>query len=210
MDNMELNDDTILGFWQWFVKNEKLIKDCIENENSTHREFVVDQMNEHILGMGMFTWDLGLNDDNNWFLLLSPNGDKDMLKVSQHIMTFAPEHMDWLFYSSRPPRNWDRQFVVYDELHDEQPIDASEWQYLIFEDEDDALVIVLEAKNMTHLNEDISETAAEQFIIHELGELAWMLHVGSVEIVPTVEPNHEELKNHVSELKEHLAEIVMP
>lgn len=204
---MELKEDNIERFWQWFVKNERVIKDCIENEKSAHRDLIIDQMNEHILSLGMLTWDMGLNDENNWFLMLSPNGNKDMLMVSQRIVNEAPEHMDWLFYSSRPAKNWNRQFVVYDELHDEQTIDASDWYYLIFDSEDDKLALIIEASNISHLNEELTETAAEQFVVHELGELAWMLQIGSVEIVPTVEQDHEEMKNHVSDLKEHLAEI---
>jgi hypothetical protein len=203
-----LNDDNIERFWQWFVKNERMIKDCIENEHSAHRELVIDQMNEHILGLGMLTWDMGLNVDDHWFLMLSPNGNPDMLKISQKTMAEAPQHMDWLFYSSRPAKNWNRQFTVYDELHDEQNIDASNWHYLVFDGEEDKLALILEASNVSHLNEELTETAAEQFIIHELGELTWMLHVGSVEIIPMVEPDHEELKNHVSDLKEHLVEIL--
>jgi hypothetical protein len=205
---MELNDDTILGFWQWFVKNERTIKECIENDNSVHREFVVEQLNERILSFGMLTWDIGLNEDDNWFLTLSPNGNKDILKISQSIMAEAPDHMDWIFHASKPAKNWNRQFSVYDDYLDEQLVDASNWHYLIFEDGDGKLALILEASNVSHLNEELTETAAEQFIIHELGELTWMLHVGSVEIIPMVEPDHEELKNHVSDLKEHLVEIL--
>jgi len=205
---MELNYDNIIGFWQWFVKNEKLIKDCIENEHSTDREFIVEQMNEYILSFGVLTWDMGLNDDNNWFLMLSPNGDKDMLKVSQHIMIEAPEHMDWLFYASRPAKHWNRQFSVYDEYMDEQFIDASDWHYLFFENEDGKLALVVEAKNVAHLDIEIVETAGEQFVIHEIGELAWMTHIASVEIVPNLESEHEDEKTSVRELKAHLEDIL--
>lgn len=208
MGNMNLNSDAIELFWQWFVKNEKLIKDCIENEHSTHKELVVDQMNEHILGLGMLTWDLGLNEDNNWFLMLSPNGDKEMLNVSQRIISDAPEHMDWLFYASRPPKSWNRTFKVYNASFDEVHIDASEWHYLIFEDEDEKLVLVLEAQSISHLDDELADNVGEQFVIHELGELPWMFHISSVEIVSSVEIEHETMKNHVSDLSEHLAELI--
>lgn len=205
---MELNDDNILKFWQWFVKNEKTIKECIENENSSHREYVVEQMNEHILSMGVLTWDIGLNDDENWFLTLSPNGNKDMLKVSQKIMVDAPEHMDWLFHSSKPAKNWNRQFTIYDDYMDEVFIDASQWHYLLFEDDDGKLELVLEAKNIAQLDAEIVEAAADQFIIQEVGELPWMLHISSVVAVHTLESEHESTKTPVTELKEHLMEIL--
>ena len=108
---MELNDDTILGFWQWFVKNERTIKECIENDNSVHREFVVEQLNERILSFGMLTWDIGLNEDDNWFLTLSPNGNKDILKISQSIMAEAPDHMDWIFKLVNLPKTGTANFL---------------------------------------------------------------------------------------------------
>lgn len=204
---MELHDDKILLFWQWFVKNEGTIKEAIENENSLHREMVVENFNQHILGLGVLTWDVGLDDGQNWFLTLSPNGNKDMLKVSQNIMALAPEHMDWLFHSSKPAKNWNRQFTVYDSYMDEQFIDASEWQYIVFEEDDGKLEIVLEAKNIPSFDPEVLVSAAEQFLIQEIGEAFFMLCISSVELVPVIDLEFESSKYHVSELKDHLAEI---
>ncbi len=205
---MELNDDTILGFWQWFVKNERTIKECIENDNSVHREFVVEQLNERILSFGMLTWDIGLNEDDNWFLTLSPNGNKDILKISQSIMAEAPDHMDWIFQASKPAKNWNRQFSVYDDYLDEQLVDASNWHYLIFEDGDGKLALVLEAGNVMHLDQELAETAAEKFVIHEIGELHRIQFIGSVEIVAELESEHAAEKTPVTDLKEHLLELI--
>ena len=207
---MELKDNNIERFWQWFVKNEPRIKECIEFEHSANRDLVIDQMNELILTFGMLTWDMGLDDDNNWFLSLSPNGNEDMLKVTQMIMADAPEHMDWLFYSSKPAKKWNRQFSVYDDYLDEQSVDASNWHYLIFEDEDEdgKLALVLEAGNVAHLDQELVATAAEQFVIHEIGELPWIQFIGSVEIVAELESEHAAEKTPVADLKEHLLELV--
>ena len=205
---MELENDNILRFWQWFVKNEKRIKDCIENEHSTDIDYVVEQMNEHILGLGILTWDIGLNDDEHWFLLISPNGNQEMLNVSQKIISVAPEHMDWLFYGSKPAKKWTRQFSVYDSYMDEQLIDASEWQYIVFEDDNNKLELVIEAKNLHHLDEDALETAAEQFVIQEIGEFLRIQHIASVEIVQELESEYDSSKMPVSELNDHIEEII--
>jgi hypothetical protein len=205
---MELNDDTILVFWQWFVKNEDTIKECIENEDSLHRGYVVEQMNELILRMGVLTWDIGLNDDKDWFLTLSPNGNKDMLQVSQQIMDLAPEHMGWLFYASKPAKKWNRQFTVYDNYMDEQFIDASPWHYIIFEEGNGRLELIIEAKNIHQLDSEVAEIAAEQFVVCELGELTRIIHISSIVIVHTLESEYESSKNRVTELKKHLEEIL--
>jgi hypothetical protein len=206
--NMELKDDNTLRFWQWFVKNENTIKECIENEHSSHREYVVEQMNEQILSLGLLTWDIGLNDDEHWFLMISPNGNQDMLKVSQKIMAAAPEHMDWLFYDSKPAKKWNRQFTIYDNYMDEQFIDASQWHYIVFEGNDGKLELIIEAKNISHLDPEVAKTAAEQFLIYEIGEITRIQHISNIAIVHTIEDEYQPSKTLVTELKEHLAEII--
>jgi hypothetical protein len=208
MTNMESNYDNIIAFWQWFVKNEANIKDCIENEHSTHTDHVVDQLNEHILGLGVLTWDLGLDKENNWFFMLSPNGNPEMFEVSQAIIDEAPDHIDWLFYDSKPAKEWDRQFSIYDSNMDEKFINASEWNYVVLEDDDGMLELIIEAKNMPLFNEDDAQQAAEQFIIQEIGEAMRIEYVSSIEIVNTLDEEFEESKNLISELKEHVEEII--
>lgn len=200
---MDVTDDNIVSFWQWFVKNENNIKECIENENSVQTEYVVEQMNEQILSFGVLTWDVGLNDDDNWFLMLSPNGNFEMLKVSEKIMNHAPEHMNWLFYGSRPAKKWDRKFTVYDSYMDEQFIDASQWNYIVFE-EDGKLELIIEANNIPRLDPEVLETAGEKFVIQEIGEAKWMMLISSIDIVEMLESEDEPYKKSVANLKEHL------
>ena len=142
----------------------------MENVNSEHREFVVDQMNEQILTIGILTWDIGQGDDNSWFLTLSPNGNEEMLLVSNKIMDEAPQHLNWQFNACKPAKNWNRKFTVYDSYMDEQYIDASEWQYVVFEAKDGKLELVIEANNIPQTDTELAETAAEQFVIREIGE----------------------------------------
>lgn len=201
------NEEKILAFWQWFVKSESIIKECIENENSTHKEYVVDQLNELILSIGIFSWDIGLDDDDNWFLMISPNGEEDMFKLSKAIMSYAPEHMDWLFYSSRQPLNWNREFTVYDTEMDEVTIDANNWHVLIIEDEQENLELILEAKNISHLDEETSGIAVEQFLVKEIGEAKLMESISSLSIVEEMEKEHQEVKVSVLELREVLQSV---
>ena len=205
---MELKDDSILRFWQWFVKNEIIIKECIENRHSVNKDYVVAQMNELILSLGVLTWDVGLDEDERWFLTLSPNGNEDMFKISRKIMAEAPGHMDWLFYASRPAKKWNREFVVYDNNMDEQNIDASPWHYIVFEEHNGKLELVIEAKNIPQLDPETAEVAAEQFVINEVGEATRILNLSSIQIVHTLESEYESSKTPVKDLKDHLAEIL--
>lgn len=202
---MEVNNDDILRFWQWFVKSEDSIKYCIEN--ATNQEVIVEQMNEHILNWGVLTWDIGLNDDGNWFLSLSPNGNKEMLEVSQKIMDEAPEHMGWLFFASKPALTWNRQFTAYDSYMDEQFVDASEWHYVIFEEEDGTFELIIEAKNCSQWDTEFAETAAEQFVIQEVGELLRIQAISSIVLTHALDDDYQSAKAPITELKEHLDEV---
>jgi len=203
---MESNEDKIMKFWRWFVKSEKLIKDCIENESSTDREYVVDQLNEHILNIGTFAWDIGLNEDNFWFLTISPNGDRDLFEISQEIMGLAPTHLDWSFYSSKPAKNWDRKFSVYNDYLDVVEVDASPWNYICFEEDDGRIELIIEAKNIQNLDSETALSAANQFVTNEIGEELKIQRIASVEIVQLFESEYQDTKYPISELKDHMEE----
>jgi hypothetical protein len=205
---MELEENNIERFWQWFVKTEGMIKQCIENEIAEQKENLVDQLNELILDFGLFSWDIGLDDENNWFLLISPNGNSDMFAISKTIISEAPTHLDWRFYSSRPAKKWNRQFTIYDDEMDVQFIDASDWYFLVFTDEEDNLELVIEANNLDHLDSETAEAAAEQFIIHEIGEGFRIEFISSIIVVSELDLEDQSSKIPVSELKEYLNELI--
>ena len=203
---MSDSEDKIMEFWRWFVKSENLIKNCIENESSTDREYIVDQLNELILNIGTFTWDIGLNDTNEWFLTISPNGDRDLYKVTREVMGLAPEHMNWTFYSSKPAKKWNRKFSIHNYDYDVVDIDASTWEYVAFEEDDGRLELILEANNIQHLDSETAKDAANEFVLRELGEALKMSRIASVEIVQQLESEFDDTKDSILELKAHMEE----
>lgn len=202
---MKIQEEKIQTFWKWFIENEALIKSSIENESSTEQAHVVDQMNNFILDIGMLTWDLGLDDSNAWFLTLSPNGDKELLEISQRIIEHAPTHLDWAFHSSRQALVWERTFTVYNENMDEVEIDASSWHYIAQEESNRKIKLIFEAKNIQHLDEETAETAVNLFLVHEIGEKTKIVRVSSISIVHELESGYQEIKSSVNELKNHFS-----
>lgn len=201
---MDLPEEKILDFWRWFVKNDNLIKNCIENSSQSDQAYVVEQMNNYTLSFGTFTWDIGLDDSNAWFFTISPNGDEELLKVSEEIMAMAPVHMDWIFHSSKPAKVWDRRFNVYNDLLDSVDIDASSWHYIAFEEDDGRLELIIEAQNLDNLDAETAEIAANLFVVSELGEKVRIDRVSTVSIVRNLESEYEDSKAHISDLKEHV------
>lgn len=200
---MKIQEEKIQAFWKWFIKNESLIKSCIENESSTEQAHIVEQMNNFILDIGMLTWDLGLDDSNAWFMTLSPNGDKELLEISQRIIENAPTQLEWAFNSSKPAKVWERTFTVYNNNMDEVHIDASSWHYVAQEETDQKIKLIFEAKNIQHLDEETAETAANLFLVQEIGEKTKIVRVSSITIVHELESGYQELKSSINELKNH-------
>lgn len=198
---MSSNEDKISAFWQWFVKSEKVIKECIELDASPNQDYIVNQMNELILDLGVFTWDIGLDDLNEWFLTISPNGNNDYLKISQEIVLAAPAHINWTFHSSKPAKNWDRKFVVHSYEMEEYPIDAGSWEFVISKNKENTIDLIIVAGNMDHVDPDTAELAANQFLVTELGELITIRRIGSVSIVDTINDSKEPIANLIASIK---------
>lgn len=199
-------DEHIEEFWQWFVKHESMIKNCIENSSADDQEYIVEQLNNFILGVGTLTWDVGLDDQNAWFITVSPNGDRDLYKKSKAIIKQAPTHMDWKFYAAKTARNWNKIFKVYNVDFEEVEIDASNWEYIAFEEDDGTLELILEAKNTKHLDSETALDAANIFVMNELGEALMIDRISKLEIVDEVEAEYQDTKSPVNELKSHLEE----
>ena len=188
---MSSNEKKIATFWQWFVKNEKAIKECIELDSSPNQAYIVDQMNELILDLGVFTWDIGLDNTDQWFLTISPNGNSDYLSISQEIMLASPDHMLWTFHSSKPAQKWNRKFMIFTEDMEEAHIDASGWSYIALREEDNTLEIILEATNIDQLDDHTAEEAANQFLLKELGEEVKIQRVSTFTIVTRLEAHYQ-------------------
>lgn len=201
---MKEEEDKIEAFWRWFVQHNSFIQNSIQSESAKDRATVVEKMNNYILDIGLFTWDLGLNDENTWFLTISPNGDSELLEISQRIMEDAPTHLDWEFHASKPAKNWNRIFVVYNEQMDEIEIDANDWKFVATPAGAGKITLLLEAKNIQTLDLETAEQAAHLFLVNEIGELAKISQLKDVKIVSTLETEQETTKTSIEQLKNKL------
>ena len=201
---MNLEEEKIEAFWEWFVQNDPRIKKCIEDSNAPDREYIIENLNNHILKIATLTWDIGLDANDEWFFMTSPNGVKELLPICQRIMKEAPLFLDWKYYASKPSLDWDRTFTLYDQEMEVIDIDASNWSYILFYNDDDELEIILEASNLEGIDEDTMNSAATVFLNNEIGEKEIIELVKEYTIVIQLEEEDTQDKFSVSGLKEHL------
>ena len=205
LDNFEkLNDTKIENLWRWFVSNENQIIDSFQNESLAN--YIVENLDNLILDFGMFTWEIGPGKVKPWFLTISPNGDRDLIGVSQKIIEHAPNLDDWEFNYCKPAKDWDRKFIIYDSNMNEQNIDASNWKYVMLRKEDGMIDLILEAKNITHLDHDTVRTVADIIVTSEIGEETKIRKILSVDIVEELKRQYNSRKTEIQYLKRHLNE----
>lgn len=198
-------DNKIQAFWNWFVENEAALLVAIEEESETNH--FVGSLDNLILDIGKFSWEIGPSNNGRWSLIISPNGDKDLLHTSQKIMGNSPQLNKWDFHHSKPPKQWEKQFTVYDDLMNIHEIDASNWNYVALKYDDQMVDLIVEANNIPHLDKSTAKTAADILVEGELGEESKINKIATIEVVPVLDLELQSKKATISYLKDHFLEF---
>ena len=198
-------EDKIEKFWCWFEMNEHRITLAIDNESAA--DSLVEDLDNLILDLGAFSWEAGPGKNKTWFLTISPNENKVLLEVSKRIIAAAPNLEDWEFNYFKHAKNWNRKFVIYDDLMNEQKIDASNWKFAALNYVDDMIEIIIEADNIQHLDRETAQTAAELVVMNEIGEEIKINKIKAVAIVNELDEPSSSNKSDIQYLKAHLLDI---
>ncbi len=190
-------------FWQWFVKNEALIQGCITNPESESREYVIEHLNNYILAFGPLKWDLGLNDADEWFFVISPNCDEQLLEITSELIEIAPTFLNWQFHDSVPAKDWNRQFSVYDHEMEVLTVDASAWHYIAFT-AGEKVEVILEAPNLNFTNEETTAIIGNLFLLNEIGERLLIERIAKYSLVSELDDEDQEYKYPIGDLREHV------
>ncbi len=198
--NQQMLASKIDSFWDWFLEEEENIKDFFEEEEVIDKDALVDTINERVLDFGLFRWEIGPGQRRPFYLLISPNGNAERLRLSKRIMEDAPDLPDWEFYPARPSRSDALQFRLYDNFMTEQAIDASNWQYVLLDTPTEKVDILLEAPNIAGLDEETQWVAGEQGVTNLLGEEQKIARVRTVMVVAELEEEQQEQSTPVGEM----------
>jgi hypothetical protein len=199
--NSNIQDEKIESFWQWFAQNDTFIKNSIQSESLPERNEIVEKMNNFILDLGLFSWDLGLDDDNNWFLTISPNNDKELFVLSKRIIAEAPDHLDWIYHASKPAKKRNADLRVYDEYLEEVTIFPENWHFIATHEEDGTYNLEIETGELPHLDLETADFAVHLFLQNEIGEEAKITRVHNILRKNQFDLALQTEKKHVSQLK---------
>lgn len=179
-------DLKIKQFWDWFIDNE------FEFREVTDSKRVVELLNNQVLDFGLFAWEIGEGIDKPHSFTLSPNGDKRRLQLSKDIFEKAPELRQWEFNYCKPINpDWDFTFEVFNSMLVKQTYDASKWEFVLVEEEDQKISILLRAQNIVTLDYDDLPSVGSLVIINLLGEETKIKNIHRIEFVDEFLPDDE-------------------
>ena len=200
-------DARIQAFWQWFLEMEDNIREYFEEEEMVDKSALIESINNRVLDFGLFAWEIGPGINRAFYLSISPNGDRERLRISRQIMAAAPDLPDWEFYHAKPAKGWNPRFTLYDDFMVEREVDASLWKYALVKKKDARVEVILEAPNVHHLDPDTRREAGEKIVTGLLGEELVIEHVYQVRVVGELEEEQQSQSAPVEQLKQHLEEV---
>lgn len=178
----DIANSKISSFWEWFETQEKRIRDILNDELHPEREELVQMMDNQVLSLGLFTWEMGPDGSNAFYLTISPNGDPELLRLSKSIVGASPAFPDWTFYYAKPIKEEPIELKLYDEEYNLHFVNAQSWQFGLSLTSSGHVDITIVANNMKHLDQETRIGAGNLVISSLLGEECHILHVRHIHV----------------------------
>jgi len=121
---MKANKEKVESLWKWFNGNEQIIIDSINQKTDSEDDYIIENLNNLVLDIDLFTWEIGVGKNKSYSFTISPNRSKDLLKVSREVIRSAPKSDEWEFHYSKPAKEWNRSLIISDDYMNDHKIDA--------------------------------------------------------------------------------------
>lgn len=175
---MEVSDKKITEFWNWFANNEsELTSDVLSNQR-------IEELNNKILDMGDFNWEVREGSQKRNMLIISPGGDLDLLPYTEKIIKLAPELPFWEFYHYKPRKEWDYKLALHtDNQGVKKMLSVEDWQYVLYKFSDKTFDIIFKADNLRGMSEDEKYIISDIVLESILGEEKSLKYIKQIEFV---------------------------
>ncbi|MFT5819698.1 MAG: hypothetical protein ACI8ZM_000923 [Crocinitomix sp.] len=178
-------------FWEWFETSQPVLEAVVESNGHPKTEDLIQALDQHILGMGKIKWEIGNPQPNQFSFTLSPNNERDILKITKSIIAKAPHGKDWTFYYAAQATGA-LQLQVYDHNMDVQDIDAAEWLAQLSTTPEGHYELFVMAESMSHLDEDTKVIAADLIVTAIIGEETKIKRLAGFELVDFFDENESQ------------------
>jgi hypothetical protein len=189
-------------FWRWFSSVANDFASNFENDA------ILRELDARVSSFGQVTWEVGPGLEKPNALVISPNGDSDLLGLTREVVALSPRLADWEFHPAKPPKQWDLRFVVEDVDGTPVEVDANAWEYVLLRFPDGTFDIVVCAPNLEDGHQETRQRAAEVAIEGVLGEICKIEHVGGIEPVTAFEDKHKGKATNLKHLAAHMRSLL--
>ena len=187
----------ISQFWQWFTHNEAIFR----NEHTAEK--AKEMLDNQVLSLGRFAWGIDKGHQKSFVFSFSPNNDKKLLALSKQLVQTAPNLPMWEFQYCLPAKkNWDYKFQMFNNLIVLQTFDASEWQFVLIEEEDYRVSVEVKVDNLDSLDMDDKKVAISRAVNHLIGEELRINEIYSIKPVHRFDPRDAEWVYPMTEFRE--------
>jgi len=185
--NMRIYLNKCDAFWNWVEFDSGIV----QNGQLDERNYAT--LDEWVSGLSIPDWEIGPDHAEDQYLALSPNGDLDILKLTDIVVSRAPKISGWKFYSGRPKKNWDGKFIW--SIHRET-IDINGWKALVLRYPDNIYEIIFLAMNFDNFSENEILALIKFIAMSELGEEKFIKKVCGVYFDQN--PSAQDIKDSIS------------
>jgi hypothetical protein len=172
-----MRNKAISDFWNW-------IKDNIDNlkPKALTKEYI-DLLDTKIQELGDFSWEIGFdNREKNNFLVISPEGDPELLEKSRAILNEVPKIDNWAFHSAKPPKQWKLIFNLFIDGIKVQ-FNANEWKYILYKYPDNVYDVVIKVPYSYKPYEEYFYQIGDIAVTGELGEAFVIEYINEIDLV---------------------------
>jgi hypothetical protein len=178
---MNIENKDVIRFWKWF---QSIATELFQNPT---RADLIGQIDSRIARLGRFDWEVGPFEHGTSFFCVSPNLDISRLEITNHIIALAPICDNWIFLPSKPPKNeWKGLWKMDNNLGREIIIDASNWEYILYQFEDTSFDMDIKVDEIDGSLETY-KLAVDIALTGYLGEEVVMRSIPNVTIVDELE-----------------------
>ncbi|MCC7453281.1 MAG: hypothetical protein IT222_03870 [Crocinitomix sp.] len=181
----------IEDFWEWFDENREVIQQVVSESQHPETNYIVEQLDQHLLGMGKLKWQLENPHESKFNLVLSPNNDRKLLEITRAIIQKANRHQDWEYHHAIPLKET-FEVILYDNEMEIRTIIAHHWNVIPLIEADGRCELLIEAPELLDLDEDTQLIAVDLMLTDVLGEELKIKHLSGFQILEFVEDDQVE------------------
>jgi hypothetical protein len=187
---MNKNDlaQRIQDFWEWFDENRQVIELVVSEAQHPQTNYVVEQLDQHILGMGKLKWQLENPHPSSFVLTFSPNNERKLLAITQSIVQNANHAHGWVYHHAIPVKA-SFEVDLYDNEMEIRSITAYHWKVIPVIESDGRHELLIDAPELFDLDEDTQLIAVDLMLTDILGE---ELKINSLSGFQILEAVHED------------------